>query len=466
MQKHTRDLGSAPLVRLLIKLSVPSMLSIMTVTLYNTVDTFWVAKLGHEAIAGLTIVMPFQMLFNSIGLGTGIGVTALVSRRFGENNPEATNRVAGQILFLSLIWGALFMAAAFGFSDSILTLFGATPDIMDVSREYLLYVSLGSTQIIFILISGNLIRGSGDAVKPMVVMIGASVLNMILDPFLILGIGPFPELGIRGAAFATVFAQSIGALLAMYYLYARRTSYRIKASYLIPNFSILKDIYRVGGPAMLLEVTQSVSFVIFNKMLSVHGSIAIAGVGMPLRISDLVFVPLMGVSNGLLPIIGYNFGANNFRRLWDAVKKATIGMVVLLAVFTVAVEIFAPQIMSLFSDDPQILDMAIPAMRILLAGTVFIGPTLLFVTVFQGLSRGKMALIMSLLRQFLIFIPLLFALAHFFGVYGIMWSLPGSDYLSFISTCWFTWREYNLHKKAGKFDLTPDIVASRDTSAR
>ncbi len=446
MQEHTRRLGTEPLVRLLLRLSIPGMLSTITVTLYNTVDTYWVAKLGHEAVAALTIVMPVQMIIGAIGIGTGIGVTALVSRRFGEDNPEATNHVAGQIFYLSIIWGGLFILATVLFADVILPVFGATPDIIDASNTYMLIISFGSGSMVFVLLTSNLIRGSGDAVKPMVIMIGASVLNMVLDPLMILGIGPFPAMGIRGAALATVIAQSAGAAAGLGYIVSGKTSFHLRLRHLIPDMRILKDIYRVGAPATLLEVTQSVSFAIFNSLLSRHGSVAIAGVGMPLRISDLFFVPLMGASGGLLPIVGYCYGARNYKRLWDAVKTAVIGVVILLAVCMAAAEIGSPRIMGLFTDEPEILELAVPALRILLAGAIFIGPTLMFVTVFQGLSRGTTAMVLSLLRQFILFIPIMYLFSHFFGLYGVMWSLPTSDFLSFLLTYAFTYREYRKYK--------------------
>ncbi len=447
MQEHTERLGSAPLGKLLLSLSLPSIASTVTVSLYNIVDTFWVARLGHEAIAALTIVFPYQILFIAIGVGTGIGIGALVSRRFGENNIEATNHIAGQIFFLSVFWGLIFMMAALFFSKSILIAFGATPDIMEYSTQYLVIVAYGAPQIIFALVAGSLIRGSGDAVKPMIIMITASIINIVLDPFMILGIGPFPEMSIRGAALATVIAQSIGALLGLYYLLAHKTTFRIKASQLKPDISILRDIYRVGAPSTILQITESLSFVLFNKVVSSFGSIAIAAVGLVMRIADLAFMPIIGVSNGLLPIVGFNFGANNLKRLWKAAKLASVGIMLSLAVATIFLEIFTPQIVGIFSDDPELLEVTIPAMRIMLSTMLFIGPTIMFITVFQGLSKGTMALILSLVRQFLLFVPLLYLLSYLRGLYGVWWALPISDVLSFIVTFAFIYLEYRKQKK-------------------
>lgn len=451
MQEYTERLGYAPLGSLLLRLSLPSIAATVTISLYNIVDTFWVAKLGHEAIAALTIVLPYQILFFAIGIGSGIGVAALVSRRFGENNPEATNRVAGQIFFLAVFWGLLFMMAAAFFTEGILNTFGATPDIMGYGIQYLGIVAFGAPQIIFALLASSLIRGSGDAVKPMIIMITASVVNIILDPLMILGVGPFPEMGVSGAALATVIAQSVGASIALYFLLARRTAYRIRIANLKPDFSILKDIYRVGAPSTILMITESLAFILFNTVVSAFGSVAIAAVGLVVRIADLAFMPVFGLSDGLLPIVGFNFGAGYFKRLWKAVKLASVSIMALLGICTLFIEIFAPQIVGIFSENPELLAVTVPAIRIMLAAILLMGPSVMFVTTFQGLSNGTMALVLSLVRQFIFFIPLLYLLRYLLGLNGVWLSLPASDVLSFSVAFFIIYREYRKHRKGDRW---------------
>lgn len=449
MEEYTKRLGDAPPGRLLLKLSLPGIASTISLSLYNIADTFWVARLGHEAIAALTIIFPYQILFVAVGVGTGIGLTSLVSRRFGEENLEATSHIAGQIFFLGVFLGLIFMMAAVFFSEEILVTFGATPDIMTHANQYLVITSYGAPVLIFSIAATQLIRGSGDAVKPMIALITASVINIILDPFMILGIGPFPEMGIRGAALATVISQSLGAAIALFYLLTRRTAYRIKLKHLLPDLKILRDIYRVGAPTMILQVTESLTFVIYNVVVSGFGSLAIAALGLVIRTSDLAFMPIIGVSGGLLPIIGYNFGARLFRRLWKAARLASVGITVLMAVAVLFIELLAAQIIGIFNSDPEFIAITLPAMRIMLGGLVFIAPFMMFITVFQGLGRGTMALVLSLVRQFAMFVPLLYLLRHLFGLYGIWWSLPASDVLSFMLTFLVIYREYRKHKKAG-----------------
>jgi len=449
MQKYTERLGSAPLGRLLITLSLPGIASTITQSLYNIVNTLWVSSLGHEAIAALTIVFPYQILFYAIGGGTGIGISSLVSRRFGENNIDATNRIAGQIYFISAFWGLLFMIVAVLLADDILPALGATPDIMEYSKQYLVITSYGAPVMILSIVMSSLIRGSGDAVKPMLIMTSGTVINIILDPFLIFGIGPFPQMDVRGAASAAVIAQAFGALLGLYYFFARKTAYRIRASHLRPDMSILRDIYRVGAPSAILQITESLAFVLFNVIVSSFGSFAIAAVGIAMRISDFAFMPVMGVSHGLLPIVGFCFGARNFKRLWEAVKKASLGIMMLLLVITALIEIFTPQLVGIFSKEAELTSVSVPAMRIMLSSLVLIGPSIMIVTAFQGLSKGKTALVLSLIRQFIVFVPLLFLLRYLFGLNGVWLTSPASDTLGIIVSLAFIYREYRIQQQSG-----------------
>jgi putative MATE family efflux protein len=423
------------------------MASLITMALYNLVDTFWVAKLGYQAIAALTIALPYQILTVAIGVGTGVGISSLASRRFGERNIEATNQVAGQIFPLAGFFGVIFLLAAVFFAEPILTICGATPDIMDFATQYLTIIGLGMPFFLFMMMAGSLLRGSGDAIRPMVFMIIATVINIILDPFLIFGYGPFPELGVRGAALATIISQSIGTGLAFSYIVARKSVYRIRLSHLKPNLPILRDIYRVGFPSMLIELIGSALFTLVNSILSGFGSLALAAVGIMIRIMDLAFMPMFGVSEGLLPIVGFNFGAHLWSRLWKAVRLASGGLMLLMGLATVVMEIFAPGLVSIFNDDPELLAIAVPAMRIGLSTLVIVVPTILSVTTFQGLGKGREALFLSLIRDLVFFVPLLLILSHVCGLTGVWLSFPSTDILALLVSVLWLFREYRRQLK-------------------
>jgi putative MATE family efflux protein len=448
MKAYTEQLGTAPLGKLLLKMSLPGVVASITQSLYNIVDTIFVGTLGFRAISALTIVFPYQILFWAVGGGTGTGIAALVSRRFGEKKVDEANRVAGQTFFLSLFWGLFFVLVAVFFHDPILRIIGAKEDFFRYAVQYFTIISYGAPLAIFTSLAANLMRASGDTVKPMVIMITSTVVNVILCPLMIQGIGPFPRLEVAGSAWATFTAQGVGTVLALFFILANKTAYKIKMSHIKPNWQIIKEIYHVGAPSAILQVTESFAFMLWNIAVSSYGSAAVAAVGVVIRVSDFAFMPVMGVSQGLLPIIGYCFGASNFKRLWSAVKKTTVGLIALLVMVTIGMEIWTPNIISIFTKDKELLDVAVPAMRIMLATMVVIGPSMITITTLQGLSKGKTALALSLVRQFFVFVPLLFLFRALWGLNGVWACSPAADIVGVIISLWFLRREYNKHLHA------------------
>lgn len=460
LTETTERLGSAPLGRLILSLSLPGVASMITMTLYNLVDTIWVARLGHEAIAALTIIFPYQILAIAVSVGTGIGISALTSRRFGEGNVEATNHAAGQIFFLSGILGSIFLIVAVFFPHTTLNLLGATPDIIDYGIQYLVIIGIGTPFHFFSIMSSSLLRGSGDAIRPMIFMVAGTITNIILDPFMIFGWGPFPEMGVRGAALATVISQLLSAGLGFSYIViARKSAYQIALRHLRPSWPVIRDINRVGFPAVIMDIGESITFLIFNNILSAFGSLAIAAAGIGFRVADLAWMPVIGVSQGLLPIVGFNFGARLWKRLWGAVKLSSIGLILFSSLIMVILEILAPQIIGIFSRDVELMAIAVPALRIMMSSLFIVGPLILFITTFQGLSKGKEALIMTLIRQFIFFVPLILLLSRIWELFGVWLSLPISDTLSCLLSGIWIYREYRYQQRTGVWSDMPVIKA-------
>jgi Na+-driven multidrug efflux pump len=222
-----------------------------------------------------------------------------------------------------------------------------------------------------------------------------------------------------------------------------------------PVWSIVREIYRVGAPTAVFQITESFVFLLMNTVISSFESVAIAAMGIVIRVSDFAYMPIMGVSYGLLPIIGFCFGANNYKRLWQAVKLAIVGISVMLLVIAVLIEIFAPQIIGIFSKDPALLSTAVLAMRISMTSMVLIGLSVLTTTTFQGLARGTTALALSLIRQFIVFVPLLYLCRWLWGLTGVWISWPIADTFSAVVSLIFIFSEYRLHRRRGY--LEPDF---------
>jgi len=455
LQETTARLGTERLSKLLFRLSAPSIASMITISLYHLVDTFWLGQLSYQAIAAVTITFPFYIAAVAIGVGTGVGANALASRRFGERNIEATNQVAGQIFPLTAVFGLVFTIVSVLFASPVATLLGATPDIVAMTADYLVFLGWGMPFILFRLMSRNVFHAAGDAVKPMIFTIVGAVLNAILDPFFIFGWGPFPEMGVGGAGLATTISGGIAAALSFYYLVGGRSVYRLKLHHLRPDLSIMAQIYRVGLPTILMEMTETIVFILFNRIVAGFGSITLAALGIGIRVIDLAFMPIMGVAHGLLPIVGFCLGARLWQRLWSAVRLASLSLVVILGVATVFLEIFAPQVIAIFNDDPELLAIAVPGIRIIISALILIGPAIMVITTFQGLSKGWTAIALSLVRELGFFIPAILILPRFMGLNGVWLSLPIADVCGTAIAGFWLYREYQLQKRSGIWDITP-----------
>jgi putative MATE family efflux protein len=457
LQDTTERLGTERLGKLLLRLSLPSIASMVTISLYHFADTIWLGQLSYQAIAAVTVTFPFFILVIAVGVGTGVGANALASRRFGERDIEATNRIAGQVFPLTAVLGILLVVVSSFLARPIAILLGASADIVDLVTDYIFFFGFGTPFMLFRLMTRNVFQAAGDAIKPMMFTIVGAIVNVVLDPFFIFGWGPFPEMGVGGAALATSISGGVGAALSFYYLVGNRSVYRLKLHHLKPDFSIIAQIYRVGFPSMMMELTETITFALFNRIVAGFGSVALAALGIAIRISDLAFMPIIGVAQGLLPIVGFCFGAGLWKRLWAAVRLASLSLTVLLGLATVLLEIFTPQAIAIFNDDPELMSVAVPGMRLFISTLVLIGPSIMFITTFQGLSKGKTAMVMSLARQLLFFIPALLLLPRYIGINGVWLSIPISDGLGSIVSAVWLYREYRLQQRSGVWNVAPVI---------
>jgi len=455
LSETTARLGTERLSKLLFRLSAPSTASMVAMSLYLLADTFWLGRLSYEAIAAITITFPFYIVVFAIGLGSGVGANALASRRFGERNIEATNQVAGQVFPLTAIFGIILTVVSVFFARQVAALLGAPPRIIDLTAEYLVFFGWGVTFVLFRVMTRNVFHAAGDVIKPMIFTIAGSVVNAVLDPFLIFGWGPFPEMGIGGAGLATTISGGIAAALSCYYLLRSRSVYSLKLHHLKPDFSVITQIYRVGLPSMLMNLAEAVVFLIFNRIVAGFGSVALAALGIAARVADLAFIPVIGIAHGLLPIVGFCFGARLWERLWAAVRQGSLAVVVVLGVVSAFLAIFAPQIIAIFNDTPELLSIAVPGMRIFISAFVLVGPGLMFIITFQGLSKGWTAILLSLVRQLFFLLPALLILPRFMGLNGVWLSIPISDVGGTIVVGFWLYREYRLQKRRGIWDQAP-----------
>ncbi|MGV8059333.1 MAG: MATE family efflux transporter [Smithellaceae bacterium] len=440
------DLGKEAIFPLIIKMSWPSIIAMVAMSVYNFIDTFWLARLSPQALAALTLCFPIQMIFAAIGIGTGIGAGSFSARMFGAGKLLKARQAAGQIFTLSFFFGLLTIIAILIFHDSILRYFGADDEIMPLCSDYLIIIVFTSPFLFFSMMSNILLRAEGRPFLSMWVVLISSILSAILDPLLIFGIGPFPHMGIKGAALAAVIAQFTASIFSVYFMLLKTSIYEVKWQYFIPNIPIIKSIYSTGFPSIVINLVVSLVLVIYNHTLSHFGSLAIAALGICFRINALVTMILFGIGFGLMPIVGYSEGAKLYGRLKESVFVALKVAIAIAVISSVLLEIYAESIVGIFSNDPALTAIATPALRLYVSVLVFMAPTLIFINMFQGLGKGTLAMFLLFFRDILLLVPLLITLSSWLGLFGAWLALPIASIIAFFAVLFWA------KKELGRFD--------------
>ena len=445
-EKRMLDLGKDSVGQLLIKMSLPSMAAMLIMSLYSVVDAFWIGKISPEAIAALTICFPIEILFGAIGVGTGVGAGSFAARMFGAGNALKANRTAGQVIFLSVFFGIMVIIAGTLCSTPILRFFGATEHILPLSEQYLKIIVFGTPFLFFMMMSDYLFRAEGNPNVPMFVIITSALVNAVLDPFLIFGWGPFPEMGVRGAGLATAVSQFSTSFLSLYFLFSRRSGYRVRLRHMLPASSIIAPIYQVGFPSFVTNIAFSAVLIFYNITLAGFGHIAVAALGLAFRINGVLMMILFGIGHGVMPMIGFNYGARNYDRIREITRVAAKISVFIAGVSFLGIEFFAHPILSLFTGDPELLAVAVPALRIHICTQILVGPIIVWINLFMGLGKGLTGMALLVGRQVLLVVPLIHLLPLWFGLIGVWMAQPIANVISFAIIWYWTARELRVLK--------------------
>jgi putative MATE family efflux protein len=435
------DLGKEAILPLILKMSWPSIIAMTAMSLYNFIDTFWLARLSPEALAALTVCFPIQIIFAAVGVGTGIGAGSYSARMFGAGNDFRAKKTAGQIFSLSLIFGLIMIISVLCFGNAILITFGAFREIMPLCHDYLYIIVFSSPFLFFSMMSNNMLRSEGRPLLSMYVVLITSVISAVLDPFLIFGIGPFPRLGIRGAAIAAVAAQIFGSIFSLYFMQLKSSKYELRWSYTIPDIQIIRSIYSTGLPSIVINLVASLVLVIYNHVLAHFGSQAIAALGICFRITGLATMVIFGIGFGLMPVVGFSAGARLYRRLKDSVFTTLKVSLIFALGATLFLEIYASEIVSLFSRDPSLIALSTLALRIHVLALVLTAPIIILINMFMGLGKGTLAMFLLFFRDSVVFIPLLLILPLFFGITGAWMALPLANLFALILIIYWTTKE-------------------------
>ncbi|MFZ0476839.1 MAG: MATE family efflux transporter, partial [Halobacillus sp.] len=317
MKEQSQRLGTQPIPKLLANLSIPAMIGMFVMALYNVVDTLFIARgVGILGVSGVSIGFPVMMIMMAVAAAVGIGGASVISRRLGESKPEEANQVFGNVLFTILIISVFGFISAFTVLEPLLKLFGATENILPYAKDYLFPILLGTLFFSFAFTTNNIIRSEGNSRFAMITMIIPAVLNIILDPIFIFGL----DMGVKGASVATVISQGTVSVVVLYYFLSGKSSLKIKLPFLRPHLKVLKEVITIGMPAFIRQVSGSGMMIAINFMLIKFGGEFEVGVfGIVQKLSMFTIMPMIGVLQGMQPIIGYNYGANNYDRLKETI---------------------------------------------------------------------------------------------------------------------------------------------------
>ncbi|NBG87001.1 MATE family efflux transporter [Isachenkonia alkalipeptolytica] len=432
MMTHSELLGKENIKTLLIKMSAPAMVGMAVQSMYSLVDAIFVGRaVGTVGLAGLQIAFPIQILVMSIAQTVGVGGASIISRSLGKGDKDHGEKTVGNIFFLLISLSLLISVFGLLFTTPILKLFGATEASLPYALEYIQVILLGSVIFVFAMGSNNIVRAEGNAKVAMITMIISAGLNIILDPIFIFGF----NMGIRGAALATVLAQSFAAIYLLYYFIRGKSSLKVRKAYFRPDMKIIREIFLIGASTFARMAAGTLMSIILNHSLAHYGDDTSLAVFVAInKLLTFTLMPLLGIVQGMQPIVGYNYGAKEYPRVHETLKLAIIGTTGIATLAYIILMTIPGYMIGLFNDDPELIAQGVRAIRINIFVLPVIGYQIVGAGMFQSIGKARPAIILSLARQVLILIPLALILPLFMGTDGIWLAFPISDLLSTLIT--------------------------------
>ena len=419
-------MGVMPIRRLLLTMSGPMMVSMLIQALYNVVDSMFVSYISEGALTAVSLAYPMQNLMIAVATGTGVGVNALLSRNLGEKNFEMANRAAGNAIFLGVVSFAVFALVGAVGSRLYFAVQVDDPEIIAYGVDYLV-LSVGCFGQVLL---SRLLQSTGKTFYSMVIQLVGAGLNIVLDPIMIFGLLGCPAMGVAGAALATVISQVAGTILGLYYNLRKNPEIRFAWTYLRPSKPVIARIYGVGIPSILLQTVSSLLIFGLNQILVVFSETATAVYGVYFKLQGFAFLPIIGMNNGMVPIIAYNYGARKPDRIMETIKLAIRYATLIMVVAVVLFQIFPAQLLGIFQASPEMLTIGVPALRILSLCFLIGGFTIVASSVFQALGKGLLSMSISVFRQLILVLPLAYALSLTGELNMVWWSFPIAEVLA------------------------------------
>lgn len=434
-------LGTESIGKLLLKYSVPAIIGMIVNALYNIVDRIFIGHIpnvGPMAITGVGVTMPIMTLILAFGMLVGIGATASISIKLGQGNKNEAEQIIGNATKLIIFLGIGLTVLGLLFLNPLLRSFGATDQTIVFAKDYIQIILIGIIFNLFAFAFSHMTRADGHPKLAAIVMVVGCAINMILDPILIFGF----DLGIQGAAIATVISQAITAFWLLFHFTKGSSVLKISLINMKLNKSIIKAIFAIGMAPFAMQLASCfVQIFANNTLMTYGGDMAIGAMTVINSISLFFLMPIFGINQGSQPIIGFNYGARQYHRSKKALIYSIIAATVVLSLGAAMIQLFPAFFVGIFNNDPTLTQMAVEGMKIFLFALPILGISVVGPNYFQSIGKPKISLLLSLMRQVLLFIPLLFILPRFMGLKGVWFVMPISDSITAVTTLYFLRRE-------------------------
>lgn len=443
--KEENKMGTMPVGKLIFNMSLPMMVSMLVQALYNIVDSIFVAKLSENALTAVSLAFPLQTLLIAVGAGTGVGMNALLSKSLGEKNFKKANDTAANAAVLYILSYILFLILGFSVVKPFyLSQIGnADVEIMEMGIEYLSTVMIFSFGLFTQFFFERLLTSTGRTIFSMTSQLTGAVTNIILDPILIFGLFGAPKMGVTGAAIATVIGQCVAGIVAAACNHKYNHDVKLSFKGFKPDLKIIGTIYAVGVPSIIMQSIGSIMTYCMNRILIEFSSTATAVFGVYFKLQSFFFMPVFGLNNGITPIIAYNYGAKQRKRMIHTIKLSMAVAFCLTFVGFIAFEAIPQVLLAMFNSSDELLAIGIPALRIIGIHYLIAWFCIIAGTVFQALGKAVFSMIVSIMRQLFVLVPAAYILAKVGGLHAVWWSFPIAEIISLAVSLTFLIRIYN-----------------------
>ena len=435
--KTENKMGTMPINRLLLNLSIPMMLSMMVQGLYNVVDSIFVSRICEDAFTAVSLAFPIQTLIIALGVGTGIGVNALLSKTLGEKNFSKVNVIAMNAIFIAFIHIAIFLVIGAFFVQPFYIKQTSDAVIIAYGVQYLRIICLGATGIFMQLTMERLLQATGNTIYAMISQMAGAFTNLILDPVLIFGLFGAPKMGVAGAAIATITGQGVAAALAFLFNIQKNTEIHFDFHRFYPSLSVLKEIYVVAIPSIIMQSISSVMTFGMNQILITFSSTATAVFGMYYKVQSFVFMPVFGLTHGVAPIVAYNYGAQKRKRMLETIRLSLSYAMVIMIVGMIVLLSIPDKICMLFDASPEMMRMGIPALRIISVHFPLAAVGIILGIVFQALGNSWYSMIISIGRQVVILLPVAYLLSLTGELNFVWFCFPIAEFIALLLNIFF-----------------------------